>query len=62
MATSAHFSIMRMLVDHLHPCYIVAGCVHEQKAHGGAVDRRGQQKCSVCNTHGPYLNIGTNLS
>ena len=27
--------------------------VHEQKAHAGRVDRRGQQKCN-CNAHGPY--------
>ena len=32
-------------------------CAHEQKAHGGAVDRHGQQKRNVCDAGGPYQTI-----
>jgi hypothetical protein len=31
-----------VLVDDLY-LHLMLGCAHEQKAHGGAVDRRGQQ-------------------
>ena len=31
------------------------GCLHEQKAQGGAVDRHGQR--SVYDTHGPIRSI-----
>ena len=31
-----------MSVDDLYLHSIVLGCAHEQKAHGGRVDRRGQ--------------------
>jgi hypothetical protein len=33
------------------------GCAHEQKVCGGAVDRRGKQKPSVCDTREPYQTI-----
>ena len=35
---------------------------YEQKAHGGAGDRRGQQKCSVRNAGGPYQTIRNIMS
>ncbi len=31
-----------MLVDDLY-LHLMLGCAHEQKAHGGAIDRSGQQ-------------------
>jgi hypothetical protein len=54
---SAHCSGMQVLVEFI----ILLGCAHEQKAHGGAVDRRGQEQRSVCDTHGPYQMIWSKM-
>ena len=54
---AAHCSSMRVLVDDLYPYDSMVGRAHEQKAYEGAVDRRGQQKCNVCDAHGFYQMI-----
>jgi hypothetical protein len=37
------------------------GYAHEQKARGGAVDRRGQQNPSFCDARGPYQTIRSTM-
>jgi hypothetical protein len=38
---------MRVLVDDLYlHIKLMLGCAHEQKAHGGAVDRRGNKNAA----------------
>jgi hypothetical protein len=44
-------------VDDLY-LYIMLGCAHEQKAHGGRVDRI---KTQCCNARGPYVTIRTTI-
>jgi hypothetical protein len=53
----AHLSICLLTTFTYYNIIIMLGCAHEQKARGGAVDRRGQQNPSVCDARGPYQTI-----
>jgi hypothetical protein len=44
---------MGVFVDDLYLYNTMLRFALEQKANGGVIDRRGQQKRSICNAHGP---------
>ena len=51
-----YYSSLRVLVDDLY-LHTLLGCVHEQKAQGGEVDRCGQYIMQFCDARGPYQII-----